>query len=152
MIAYIQMVKKVVNVTNKLMLILLMSVLTIGCEIEHTYENDTRSRIASLVSALVQMSADIESLPDSKVGLNLLVENTLNLKLWKGPYLSKVAMKDSWGNSFIYKYYSVSGEFSIYSKGANEVDDLGGLDDIFCDKFCPNSNRYGLKNALVPIQ
>jgi len=125
------------------MLVLLLLVFAKGCKIEDTYENDTRSRISVLLPALVQMYTDIGFYPSDEVGLQLLVENTIKADSWKGSYINKSELKDSWENKFIYKYEPSLEQYFVYSMGANGVDDLGEVDDIFCDSFCPNPERSG---------
>ncbi len=86
--------------------------------------------VSNLGAALNIFEHDTGHFPSNDEGLNALVSQPASAKDWNGPYIEATALKDPWGNKFIYKFpgtHNPSG-FDLYSTGPDGQD--GTADDI----------------------
>jgi general secretion pathway protein G len=70
--------------------------------------------------------------PTPEEGLQVL---TRQVGAWKPHPLVAASLVDSWGNELVYRTPATlgRGNFDLYSRGPNGVDDAGGSDDIVID-------------------
>lgn len=76
-----------------------------------------QAQIDALEKALHQYRLDVGSYPSSEQGLAALMTSPGNEARWQGPYLSKTAPADPWGNPYVYKYPGENTEFDLFSLG-----------------------------------
>jgi hypothetical protein len=60
-----------------------------------------------------------------------------------GPYLKWIPT-DPWGNALVYRLSAPGDAFSVYSRGRNGVDELGGGDDIVGGAKTYSCEEYGV--------
>lgn len=79
----------------------------------------TRMQIGNLESALELYHLDNGSYPPKEPGLMTLIEAPPQAARWNGPYIKKGAgaLKDPWGNSYIYRPLEGKNGFEIVSLG-----------------------------------
>ncbi len=86
--------------------------------------------IANLEVALDAFEVDNGRYPTTTEGLKLLIENSAELKNWKGPYLKRGVPNDPWENQYVYTQpgrHNTYG-YDLYSSGPDKKE--GGEDDI----------------------
>ena len=83
-----------------------------------TQPKEARAKMGVIGQALGVYSLDCQRLPTTAEGLDALVRNPGSCQNW-GPkaYVSKAALKDPWGNPFIYESDGMN--FSLMSYGAD---------------------------------
>ena len=82
-----------------------------------------RVQIQNIVAALELYKLDVGHYPTQAEGLNSLVTAPGNETGWNGPYLKKEsALKDPWGEPYVYKIPGQHGEFDIYSLGSDKAE------------------------------
>ncbi len=90
-------------------------------------------QIQNVVAALELFRLDVGRYPTPQEGLNSLVAAPQSAVGWNGPYLRKEsALKDPWGELYIYHNPGQHGEVDVYSLGsdkapggAGEAEDVG---------------------------
>jgi len=98
---------------------------------EQAKEVSARTQISAFETALNSFEVDNGFYPQSKDGLNALVEAPSNAQNWRGPYMDKKPIPmDPWGNAFVYENPGKNNDsgFDIYSMGADGR--AGTEDDI----------------------
>ena len=79
-----------------------------------------RLQIEELVSGLDLFSLELGRYPTADEGLQALVLAPGGLDDWNGPYIkSRELPKDPWGRDYRYRAPGQSGEFDLYSLGAD---------------------------------
>ena len=90
-------------------------------------EDDAKTGIRNLESAVDRLEMDCGKLPDSLRALIISSE-----KAWEGPYIRKEELlKDPWGHEYIYAKQEKDGKiinYSLYSAGPDGV--AGTADDV----------------------
>ncbi len=82
-----------------------------------------RVQIQNVVAALELYKLDVGHYPTQAEGLNALVAAPPSEPGWNGPYLRKEsALKDPWGEIYIYKIPGQHGEFDVYSLGSDKAE------------------------------
>lgn len=76
-----------------------------------------QAQIDALEKSLHQYRLDVGSYPSTENGLAALMTSPNNEPRWNGPYLSKIAPLDPWGNPYVYKYPGDRSEFDLFSLG-----------------------------------
>jgi general secretion pathway protein G len=76
-----------------------------------------RAQIDSLGKAVDQFRLDTGHFPTTEEGLAALVTRPPNETKWDGPYLTKGAPQDPWGNAYIYKIPGTHGDYDLISYG-----------------------------------
>lgn len=96
-----------------------------------------RTKMANIESAIITFYLDCERYPDESVGLEELITPPADLEdKWKGPYLKRSELLDTWGNPYIYvEQGGVNpGSFDLISYGADGIEGGEGDDaDIYND-------------------
>ncbi len=78
-------------------------------------------QIESLSTSLELFKLDTGRYPDTREGLNALVQRPGNMPNWNGPYLKKDTVPlDPWGNPYVYRSPGQRGAFDILSLGADK--------------------------------
>ena len=86
-------------------------------------------QIESLSAALQLYRIDNGRYPTTSEGLRALVEPPTGAGAWNGPYLSKAKVPDDpWGHPFNYRSPGQTGEFDIFSLGADNQPGGSGED------------------------
>jgi general secretion pathway protein G len=96
-------------------------------QFERAQVSRARLDICSLQRAVLLFTTDADRLPTNEEGLGLLVRD-FN-KQW-GPYLSGTP-RDPWGQPYLYTVPGSSGEFEIYTLGADGREGGEGVDRDF---------------------
>lgn len=82
-----------------------------------------RVQIQNIVAALELYKLDVGHYPTQAEGLNALVTAPGNEVGWNGPYLKREsALKDPWGEPYIYKFPGQHGEFDVYTLGSDKAE------------------------------
>ena len=82
-----------------------------------------RVQVQNIVAALELYKLDVGHFPTQAEGLNALVTAPSNAVGWNGPYLRREsAIKDPWGEVYIYKNPGQHGEIDIYSLGSDKAE------------------------------
>lgn len=77
-----------------------------------------KAQIEGFGRALDNYRLDTGHYPDTALGLKALVERPGSEPKWNGPYLQKAVPLDPWGNAYVYRKPSASGQdFDIFSYG-----------------------------------
>lgn len=77
-------------------------------------------QIEEFGAALDMFRLEQNRYPTTEEGLAALVEQPLGLEDWNGPYLRKrVVPKDPWGRPYRYRAPGESGDYDLYSLGAD---------------------------------
>ena len=96
-----------------------------------------RTKMANIESAIITFYLDCERYPDESVGLEELITPPADLEdKWKGPYLKRSELLDTWDNPYMYfEQGEVNpGSFDLMSYGADGVEGGEGDDeDIYND-------------------
>jgi general secretion pathway protein G len=78
-------------------------------------------QIHNITSALELYRLDVGRYPSSEEGLNALVTQPSTAGGWSGPYLQKTsALKDPWGQPYLYRIPGQHGEVDVYSPGGDK--------------------------------
>lgn len=77
----------------------------------------TRAQINGLGKALDQYRLDSGHYPSTEEGLAALIERPANAPKWDGPYLTKAAPADPWGNPYVFIMPGEHGEYDLLSYG-----------------------------------
>jgi len=88
---------------------------------------------ANISSALDLYELDNGFYPSSEQGLDALRTSPTSApvpKKWKGPYIKRKAVKDPWGNPYVYRSPGIHNtqDYDLYSYGPDGMD--GGEDDV----------------------
>ena len=87
-----------------------------------------RLQIEEFSVALDLYQLEVGRYPNSEEGLTALIEEPSSAAGWNGPYLrKKVIRKDPWGFEYGYRSPGESGQFDLYSFGADNAE--GGEDE-----------------------
>jgi general secretion pathway protein G len=82
-----------------------------------------RVQIQNVVAALELYKLDVGHYPTQAEGLNALVTAPQQEVGWNGPYLRREsALKDPWGEPYLYKNPGQHGEFDVYSLGSDKAE------------------------------
>ena len=82
-----------------------------------------RLQIEEFSVALDMYQLEVGRYPNSEEGLTALVEEPSSAVGWNGPYLrKKVIRRDPWGFEYGYRSPGESGQFDLYSLGADNAD------------------------------
>jgi general secretion pathway protein G len=82
-----------------------------------------RVQIQNIVAALELYKLDVGHYPTQAEGLNALVTAPQSEAGWNGPYLKKEsAIKDPWGEPYIYKNPGQHGEVDVYTFGSDKAE------------------------------
>ncbi|MHC4112578.1 MAG: type II secretion system major pseudopilin GspG [Planctomycetota bacterium] len=96
-----------------------------------------RTKMASIESAIIQFQLDCERYPDESLGLDELITPPADLEeKWRGPYLKRSELLDTWENPYIYIEEGEinPGSFDLISYGADGTEGGEGDDaDIYND-------------------
>ena len=76
-----------------------------------------RAQIAALGSALDQFRLDLGRYPTTDEGLAVLTVRPEGDQRWNGPYLSKTAPADPWGQPYVYRSPGERAEYELVSYG-----------------------------------
>ena len=79
-------------------------------------------QIEQLAAAMDLYLLDVGRYPAADEGIGALLHNDAGAKNWRGPYLRKDEIPlDPWGNEFHYEPPGESGNFELYSLGADNA-------------------------------
>jgi len=82
-----------------------------------------RVQIQNIVAALELFKLDVGHYPTQAEGLTALVTAPQSEAGWNGPYLKReTAIKDPWGEPYIYKNPGQHGEVDVYSLGSDKAE------------------------------
>jgi general secretion pathway protein G len=82
-----------------------------------------RVQIQNIVAALELYKLDVGHYPTQAEGLNALVTAPQSEAGWNGPYLKKEsAIKDPWGEPYIYKNPGQHGEVDVLTLGSDKAE------------------------------
>ncbi|MGQ9367944.1 type II secretion system major pseudopilin GspG [Azospirillum sp. ST 5-10] len=82
-------------------------------------------QLETLAGALDLYRLEVGRYPTQQEALTALVERPSGVSGWNGPYLKKLdALKDPWGQSFVYRIPGQHGDFDLYTLGADQT--VGG--------------------------
>jgi general secretion pathway protein G len=80
-------------------------------------------QIQNIVAALELYKLDVGHYPTQAEGLNALVTAPQSEPGWNGPYLKReTAIKDPWGELYIYKNPGQHGEVDVYTLGSDKAE------------------------------
>ena len=84
-------------------------------------------QIHNITSALELYRLDVGRYPTSEEGLNALVAQPSTASSWSGPYLQEAsALKDPWGQPYLYRNPGQHGEVDVYSLGSDKAEGGAG--------------------------
>lgn len=90
-----------------------------------------KAQIATLVSAVESLRADIGRLPTAEEGLGLLTAAPPEMTNWFGPYIDGAAPLDPWGRAYRFEADAARREFYLYTLGEDgEPGGQGAAQDI----------------------
>jgi len=79
-------------------------------------------QIQNITAALELYRLDVGRYPTQQEGLVALVNPTPTAPNWNGPYLKKEsALRDPWGNPYLYQIPGQHGEVDVYSLGQDKA-------------------------------
>jgi general secretion pathway protein G len=82
-----------------------------------------RVQIQNIVAALELYKLDVGHYPTQAEGLGALVTAPQSEAGWNGPYLKReTAIKDPWGEMYIYKNPGQHGEVDVYTLGSDKAE------------------------------
>jgi general secretion pathway protein G len=82
-----------------------------------------RVQIQNIVAALELYKLDVGHYPTQAEGLNALVTAPPSEAGWNGPYLKReTAIKDPWGEPYIYKNPGQHGEVDVLTLGSDKAE------------------------------
>lgn len=77
-------------------------------------------QLDALSAAVESFHLDTGRFPTTDEGLQALVERPSAGDRWDGPYIKKRdSLVDPWGTAYLYRYPGQSGDFDIYTQGAD---------------------------------
>jgi general secretion pathway protein G len=80
-------------------------------------------QIQNVNAALELFRLDVGRYPSQDEGLNALVTPPTSAPGWNGPYMQKAqALKDPWGQAYLYRIPGKHGEIDVYSLGSDKTD------------------------------
>jgi general secretion pathway protein G len=83
----------------------------------------TKVQVQNITAALELFRLDVGRYPDTREGLKALVDPTPSAPSWNGPYLQKAtALKDPWGQDYLYRLPGQHGEVDVYSLGSDRAE------------------------------
>jgi general secretion pathway protein G len=110
-----------------------------------------RIQIAEFEGALEKFTFDNGRCPTSSEGLDALINNSMNLSSWNGPYLKKNFIpKDPWGHDYIYRCPGQYADFDLLSRGPDGVEGGEGENEDITNGKQQNAERK-LPNGLLSI-
>jgi general secretion pathway protein G len=84
-------------------------------------------QIQNIGAALELYRLDVGHYPSNEEGLSALVAAPSTAGGWNGPYLQKPsALKDPWGQAYLYRNPGQHGEVDIYSLGSDKAEGGSG--------------------------
>jgi general secretion pathway protein G len=84
-------------------------------------------QIQNIGAALELYRLDVGRYPSTEEGLNALVAAPGAAGGWNGPYLQKPsALKDPWGQAYLYRIPGQHGEVDVYTLGSDKVEGGSG--------------------------
>src|SRR5690242_6169298 len=86
--------------------------------------NQVRAMVSNTSDAVIAYRSSSGHLPTNEEGLTALLQ-----PMTFGPFL-KWMPTDPWGSALVYRRSTEGDAFSLYSRGRNGVDELGGGDDV----------------------
>jgi general secretion pathway protein G len=96
-----------------------------------------RTKMASIENAIIEFQLDCGRYPDDSLGLEELITAPADLEeQWKGPYLKRSQLLDTWENPYIYVEEGEinPGSFDLISYAADGLEGGEGDDeDIYND-------------------
>jgi general secretion pathway protein G len=86
-------------------------------------KSDTaKAQVEQLATSLDTYKIEVGRYPNSSEGLKALVEAPSGATNWNGPYLKKKQVpKDPWGNEYQYRSPGESGDFDLFTLGADNA-------------------------------
>ena len=79
-------------------------------------------QIQYVMQSLELFRVDVGRYPTQQEGLTALVNATPTAPNWNGPYLKKeTALKDPWGNPYLYQIPGQHGEVDVYTLGSDKA-------------------------------
>jgi general secretion pathway protein G len=89
----------------------------------------TKVQIQNVTAALELFRLDVGRYPTPQEGLAALVTAPQTAPAWNGPYLRQAtALRDPWGNTFLYTVPGKHGEVDVYTLGADKAEGGTGED------------------------
>ncbi len=86
-------------------------------------------QITQLSTVLDLYRLEVGRYPNEGEGLQALIERPIEAANWNGPYVKKAeSLVDPWGRPYIYRYPGKSGEYDLYSLGADGQEGGSGED------------------------
>lgn len=86
-------------------------------------------QVTQLSTVLDLYRLEVGRYPSDGEGLDALIERPTEAANWNGPYVRKAeSLVDPWGRSYVYRYPGKSGEFDLYSLGADGQEGGSGED------------------------
>lgn len=83
----------------------------------------TKLQVEQIAAALDLFLLDVGRYPTTDEGITALVDAQLGIENWRGPYLRKQEIPlDPWGNEYHYRYPGETGDFDLYSLGADNAE------------------------------
>lgn len=83
----------------------------------------TKLQVEQIAAALDLFLLDVGRYPTTDEGITALVDAQLGIQNWRGPYLRKQEIPlDPWGNEYHYRYPGETGDFDLYSLGADNAE------------------------------
>ena len=83
----------------------------------------TKLQVEQIAAALDLFLLDVGRYPTTDEGITALVDAQLGIQNWRGPYLRKQEIPlDPWGNEYHYRYPGETGDFDLYSLGADTAE------------------------------
>lgn len=87
-------------------------------------KSDTaKLQVQQIAAALDLFLLDVGRYPTEDEGVEALVNGKDSIGNWRGPYLRKTEIpKDPWGNEFHYRFPGQSGDYDLFSLGADNAE------------------------------
>lgn len=77
-------------------------------------------QVSQISTVLDLYRLEVGRYPSDGEGLDALIERPTDAANWNGPYVKKAeSLIDPWGRPYIYRYPGKSGDFDLYSLGAD---------------------------------
>ena len=91
-----------------------------SCSGERAKASSAKIDLKLIAQALELFQLEVGSYPTSQEGLDALLKNADQNPKWNGPYLKRDAIKDPWGNAYVYTLPGPNGRpFELKSLGAD---------------------------------
>ncbi len=119
----------IVTLVGVIALVALLSISTFRAKIVDTKETDARFGLTTIRQALELYKKDHGEYPNVQESLAALCDQPGQRR---GYLVCPHALRDPWGNSYVYKSSDAQrgGEYQLYSRGPNGIDENGRGDDI----------------------